>query len=601
VSENPVIKLKDARLKDLDLGNFDYSIANLLSHFANDLNNDLVPSYHPVCDYGAWYDTATSSKTVYPQDLRPFFKEYFLLKKMFCQFTGYKFKSPIHEQGTQFGVYILNNEFKGQQFGAKAVLGNDVTYVDSLGTDYGVPMLPLMLDNISASKTYSTFDPITQRGYDNGVITNGYYNNNRQFTGISGTYKVNIDLWIQSNLIDPSNLINYGIDVQIQINSIVVQTIENYRTVTTPQFSRFKIDSNNFTAVATDVVSIVFVPRNYTFVTNIQYDYDLILGKASAIEFIPVSVQASPAYIERLNKFINPDYKCTDLLKGSAHARNASYHIDYITKTVTLYLQREVTNLYGTGTNVGGYYSTKQIDLRPFLICDSARVEEVEKDVKRKQTFKYKDSTDPFLEKNKDLGKYTLDLGEEYTEGETTSENPFFEPTGANQNHPLFKGVSTYPIAVLRDNNEGKKSFNIAPRLVILGNGTPFGANGISNYWSFFNAQQQIAMPTAYMFPSIPYNGATTYENVMYGGVKYSLFDTYYKKYLSERRSGERINILVWLNSVNYSKISLRHNYVLQVNGKPIVARIEEVKDYKLTSMVSTPIVFRPIKHDYSC
>jgi hypothetical protein len=583
ISENPLRLLKEQKISDLDFGNFNFDISSIQDNMENDVSNLDVNIFLPVCNYGAFYDTGTPLKAVRIKDLRPWFREYNVLKKGLEQ-IGWTFKSPIHETsfGRKIGNY-LNDSLKSEtllnRFSCRAVFPDFQTYT---GTTAGL-ITANFVDNITVTNAYTGIYgnyTITAEGYDYGANTNGYFHLN-EIGDLSGSYKFRFTMYVK--------------DGAVFSGRVIIQMQKNGSNIFTP-FSFYGGVDYLPTIITTE--SIEAQPSdNFTFLISGSSDspigvgnFEFSLGKCSNIEVLPQEVTIQAGLYENVSKYIKDTYKTIDFLKGVIHGFKGFLNIDYIQKIVTLYTPQTLTDLFDSGETVEGYYTESQIDLRNAQIKSSSVYTYPEPSQPRYYILRYKGGdefigdTNPFQKK--------FDFGERFKNDELINENPFFEPTGQSNNHTLSN--IKFPIAVLWDNTDNKLSTNLNPRRCIFENRLPSGASSGNTFWDFEGTAIADYFPTCYVKAETNYGGIQILESLAYGDDNLTVWGdlVYYSELLSSYNEGQ-FEALFFINPTQYDFLDFRKKYVVLYENYIRNLKLKQVRDYKYNAELPTPLVFK--------
>jgi hypothetical protein len=338
----------------------------------------------------------------------------------------------------------------------------------------------------------------------------------------------------------------------------------------------------------------------------------LLLRDESYIEFEGVRPYPSEGDAESLQNMIDGDYTFLDLLKGVAHQFNLKIKTDFSNRTVELY-QPYRADMWGE--DIEGYYIEETIEnIDAKLNPKSKEVTLPDTEQPRFLTLKYADTTDKGIDEmelKNPLWSRVVDLGEKFTVKESKDiENPFFEPT-LNRS---ARFSNSFGIHIPTIAGEGEYTFDVGPRIAIAFGHVIQELDNVNNprlRLCTFAAAQSELIPTASMFApvklGVTHNDANSVAEFPLANLAYginsevstiepeaTLYDIVYRRWLLEQINNLKIEYLLDISTYDYSRFDFRGVYRFSHMGRPIVARMQEIKDYRYCQKLQTPIVFIP-------
>lgn len=552
-------------LNEIDLGSFEFNQTNVENNWANGalyLDGN-VGIYLPLVHYGAW----TRDSEIITEDFRPWFHALYVLQQGFCS-IGWNFVSPVLESdyGRRLITYILGSS-----------IGNNDALKDSSAFKLKFNIITNRFDIV-------VFDNGNNIAADNSFITPGYYDFYLELKGdfvnhdASGNSRVATSIYVsgddgaqENDLYLPPGPFN----IQMVLRDAFVAPGENAKPIVT---------ITGLEGIDFEDGYFYNVPKRRIF----QEGDTLIL-----------------------NEWVSSEHTLLDFFKGIVHLFRGKIVTDWKNKTVTLLPPFDV-DVYGD--LVDGFYDadievfssdtilgrSKEVSLRP-----AEKVRNIE--------ITFKNSNDAYIRAQdfeKEPFSKEVDFGEQF-EGEKKYENPFFEPTlnvlTEDIPRPL---VITNPLPVdlphLWDNEEGKLSFDIAPRILYVAGLITQGGEaetGVeARLWSY-KKSLKTQIPFAFQVPvtqerigSFPaYSLQDIEENLVYGELPNDFYTLFWERSLYDETVSIRISFRQFYLMDQYENEDFRGIKQIEYDGNTFLCRAEEIVDFD-PDLEQATIIYRPYK-----
>lgn len=630
--------LESVRLCELTFDNFILRTDNLLANWDAEIGD--VEYRFPLIDYGNWSNAAVFSGgdplnvvtagQAENEDFRPWFHVFYVLEKAFCA-IGWKFRSPILESdfGLRLIAYILSDfDIPSQNYSFKAVVTD--RHFGGVGAPlFNSPDYSMITDAIRA---YDDFN----LGYDNGG-TPGFYRPSATFQpgcsaasgagyfftrGLSGTFRFRFRVTINTSFDQTDRLLQFKVKQRGGLNPTFATT---YFRVYADQTQTFEhtitldiLPGNCYEFWIDEIIESPGAPASTVIYSSLSGNgyWEVLEGSEVWVE--PVKIRFADGMLIVPQTLINCKYTADKFLAGVMHLFGSGLlQTDLIDKTVTLFHRDDV--IFGLGLRPESYFKkeTEALELNAVLECKSS--ESILKTglEDRYLNLRYKKSDDKFVElsgygdENQPQQK-SLDFGANNGFKETikTDENPFFEPTLMRICDSLESpsGYGNVIIPVAWDNDEGKISYNINPRILLWGGtieqpGQLSGSDYIprSWYWSTPDFESNF-IPFSYSQYSdqigiinpqkVPYNLA-------YGDFPdfpADLYTVFWRLALAERFKSFQILVKAILYSSQYNELSFRNLYYIAYNGDVFLAKLIEISNYNVctgnANLVMQPVLY---------
>lgn len=591
----------EKKLNTIDCGEFVFNETNIRASWEveaypgtyDPADNDAA--IFPPIDYGGWVDLTLPGegfpnihyKTLISADIRPLISLPYLLKQGFCE-IGYEIKGTIFDSAflKHAWIYILSQEYYSQ-------------------SSFG----------ILAGSRYDEFEifPVTQ---------------NLQFSEkTQGDTSLEIPASALFNCgvvipFPPEVIVSYRFFFAAPIFNDTAQEIEVYFWVHTTSntdinFPDGEVISNQqkatIAAGATQTVAVDITfqaPGGTKCVLIVSPNSGLGVFIKPGLTFKAENVTQS--FVEGDNIIIkdciNPDYTLLDLLKGTIHLINGATDTDLTVKSLEITPENDST---AYGDTIPGFIIQGQVfDISDRVIEGSIKDTPQRAELNRYTRIQFKDSTDAWIDQNKQYEaepahSRKIANGDDLPDEITEFPNPFFEPTIDGQDFRL-KGPfdnRTKPPMLPRmwDNSSGARSFNIGPR--ILWN---YGERTQLNP----NASESVDDITGFMFNSNGEAGVLTFGyvsqarewellnygvdgNFVFGTKPTDLFNLFYLGFFQQQQYSRMNNLLMQMNTAEYSAFKFRALYYYVDNGRSVYAKMRKISDFIAGSQITTPVDFQ--------
>jgi len=556
-------KAKSTYLNTLDLGTFVLNSANLQINWGNNEYLDGSQGvYFPLVDYGGWFKELTAL----PEDLRPWVHILYLLQQGFCS-IGWKFRSPWLEtrMGRKMIAYVLSDRYGYDLF--------EVREFQAEGTYDGFGKVVFDIEVFDSADSYNN---------TTGVYTGAGVFDFTVQVDVTETNSNNFDIYPGIALIkegvngEKTNLAEY--QWAVPASGSLTEKVE--------------LKAEDVTLLAGEKV---YVSANTT--TN-----GSITGK-----FYNDAKRAFYSSGDEINiaREIHPEYTVLDFLKGVAHMGNGKFVTDWSEKTVWMYTPND-KEWFGEG--VDGFYLDTIEDLTGKIVANSEVVTLEKASLKRYVRLQFKGSKDKYIEsldlpEEEPLYYKEIDRGTGYQEETEVNENPFFEPTANNlTDHfgtpaPLTSNP-LLDLPVLWDNDEGKISYDIGPRVLIAhGEWVQKTDEGDTRNWKFEGGIKQ-AVPYASQVPGSKVDNAGVAdlnEVLVYGDNENDLYSLAWKSTLLGAEFAAKSSLQGIITAGEYVNTDFRKRYRIFYNGATWLGRLLEIGGRKSCTSDPVNLVFRPI------
>jgi hypothetical protein len=562
-------------LNTVELGTFEFTAANLLTNWTNDnsYQDGDQGVWFPLVHYGGWFE----ANNIVVEDFRPWFHALSILQKGFCE-GGWSFRCPFleTEAGRKAIVYILSK---------------------SLGTNPD----DLEYRRFSANTTTADSSPIV-------VFENEEFDNSNSYNPATGIYSGAMEgtftavVSVRMNFADTGNeLVTIELIREDADGSITVLGGQDL-FLATGDTATFSITS----------ISTALIPGSSVYVlktTVADSDAEVYAGQ---FYNTPTRAIFQDGDILDLKDQIDSDYLLLDFLKGIAHLCNGRFKTDFVQKTLYLYCPYDV-QWYGEG--VDGFFQNTIEDITDLIVPDSKQTQIDRNSYSRYVRLRFKAAGDAYIknlkaEDREPLFSKYLDLGDGVDDKIQDLPNPFFEPT---LNGIITKFSAIPPELVTRnvdiphlwDNENGEKSFDIAPRIALAfgyvtqvwNDGTP----ETSRKWKF---EGGIAddLPYAFQFPNVPYDDGGTTTDItdrwVYGEDSERDFYTLaYSRTLQRVQSSARVSFTMRTTARRYSREAFQKRYLIYYAGRTSLYRLIEMAGYRTCDSGLIQAVFQPVPY----
>ena len=557
-------KLQEIVLRSLDLGSFEYTIANIEAAWSGPRQTIAIPA---VCHFGKFETTGQVST----EDLRFFFNIYEVLKQAFCQ-IGWNFVCENYAFG--YGQYLY-----------AYLSAKNYHWYEGKQAEAFVHVNVATPRNQPAAVDFIVFDEV----YDPGDLYNNPFFPDRYYYGTTG--------------------LNATTELRIQFRDFVVD-LPPSPTGQSPYFLVIGIQKIRPSQVTQVHAEIIIGSSDQAVTRTINFDYiDLdaqttdtyrVFISYSNINqdgnsFLPYTIQSGdvyfrpdpPYYIEgdtiNLGDLLSDEITCLDLFQAASELINGRIVTDVASKTVTLF----PPYTYSTQTaTIEGFHKTNlpPLDFRSNTITDLTSWEDKAKEEERYRLYSFASSNDEFLSSDSYFNR-RVDLKTGLPK-ELKIENSLFEATGEiKATAAEVGGTGNIAMPALWDNDssqEPARSFDINPRLVIN-----YGLTDQNQTWDFegtikteFPYMAQVAginLPANIEFIPISFNSFTN-----------DLYTLFFSRDIEQLKGSSRIlyNLILSDGDRVYKTIDFRRTILVRDRDSDLEMRVLSIRDHLVGSRV---------------
>ena len=593
--------ISDQKLQDIELGTFDFTIANVES--AQEFDFEYVDGgtivNFPLANYGKW----PLEDRVQLEDFRPWFNVLGILQEAFCQ-VGWKFRCSILETsyGRRLWSYLLKEDFRDS-----SVSLVDKEFQAELTTNLNI---------LNAIGCVVFDDDFTPPNGDPGT----------NYDATTGIYQAQVvaDFFFEANLTVVSAGQPFTIFAILKIDQFGNSVRLGEQTFSPPFGTGtfpVSIQATNVEVFSTDQVCL-----HITSLALGTTSYTLDSGARFWNQVKSATYQAGDTLI--LNQLFGENYRTIDFLKGIVHLFNLKPDTNVSTKTVTFYPENGAIDFYDEGDQEAFFLpNTESKNWTDKIVCESLVEELGQKDLKNEYLFAFKETND---DGNKllyrDLPLHSELIGQtqgDFEQGRTENFNPFFEPTRNAIDRsvaPLNPNPRAPYMPHLWDSepeqNEAlpKQAFKINPR-ICLAYGYDFvavsadAAGQVNPTFGQYLKDDGTIQNEVLLFSQVLPTGisvvgeSTEDEMVVYGSdIRTDLQGNYnylYEETLRTLYFGFPIEFLILLtlnDLINFSnRDRIFFKYYSEIYGElSLFARVVKIEDFLINRKLSTPIQLLP-------
>ena len=614
-------KIKKVNIKDLDYGGkFDFTYANITDNWANNFEykDGKNPFYFPVAVYGTTtarnFSNGGSAITphLYTMScLRPWFSLKWLLKEGFCK-AGWTLKTSLDETDlySRIWCYLLNSEF--YKTDVKEDRGRWLRFEVESGTNTDkYPMFDINSGNtnhdVNGNYTLGTMSNPPNIG---SPKVSGYWWNPLGHT---------IEMLFSATL--KIEAFTGGGTITIKFLTISKYTSGGNTQYTLNQEFDFPVSITNGETKTFTIEQSINVNYNEGVVIAVATEQPNHLMKFKAGAKFKGEM-ATGCYMtgDKIDfKLALDNYTIEDLFISFLQLINGKILTDNLTKTV--YVYPELPTKTADGTEVEGYYIEAQDDMTKVIIQNSYRHESNRDGIDRYLELKFKDSTDPYIEKlnqAKTLHSKVIDYGFK-NDRTKTLENKLFEPTADKKLSTALRhinGIDFITVPFITDTEENTLAYNIKPRIAIslgyVGQTATEPNTGVpvmpgknvkwvfekSDYLQGNNGQIQdnrTEVPTVTQRADylIGTDGQRVHDMLAFGDGAFDLFYLFYFSYLNFVRN-ERANFLAYVEPEYFFADSFRKAKTFDYEGQAVRMLLTEINDFKVQEKIPSPLQMIP-------
>ena len=630
-------KLKETQVCDVDINKFIFTRENIKQNIENNYRyNDGDPGFwFPTALYGnhrgeleldeglfgALFDLLNPFDDIvldFPREfLRPWFHTTSLLQKILCH-VGWGFYSPFFESqfGRTLGHYMIRkslgtNEITTIEVDGEEIEINKVRALDARATLLGdtIPFWsnrnagPISFYDVNEDPGGHMSIPgfigsyIIPQGTVGGIIdvsgnVSFKINDRDRIDDILNNERIN-SITIRLGYLEGTNPSNYSVR-SIQEQQFIVGEDDNDDTVYS-----FDFDLENVSVLEGEIFGVWWDSPNY----DPNSDGDRINAKGK-FEVTGKRVFLDDVTEYDLRTFIDCELNAFEYLRELCTVFNLKCYTNPVTKQLGLFTPYrkdwfgEVIEGFWVETNIddiSGLLDPKSIDVIP---------DDFEQP--RWRLLGFADHENEAIESlglQEELWSRRVDLGANYKNEELDFRSELFEPVITNPllHVPWFK-------------KENEVVYDIGPNIVIFRGFGGQSINGTDRKIKLLGAKEtRIAGASQYVRPNtlLGENGNTNPKRLVDSNIVYQvnsevnesepsvdLYDLVYKRWIFETLTNMRIEYLVDVNKYTFLNESFRNLKYFFHLGRPILTRLQEIKDYHHCKKGLTPMVFLPITQD---
>ena len=572
-------KLQSLRVRDVDLGEFEYTDAEIAAAWSD----ETIMATPTLASYGGWNQEGSATL----KDLRMWFNLTKVMRACFCA-IGWQFESSVWDVAPMNRIFgMISGEhwysYDGKQDPLRVTVGNN-----------GSMSLDGTMSNLIFPDTI--YDPF------------GLYDNILAFPGgylyPSGTASQNeIDLNLRMSLVvelaeTPANLPGATWSLILIWSSAVTSgdiiLLEQIQGI--PGEAQTIIVEIDFRIENVSEGDTFSVYAGYTDnITPGGIDYPWSISPGGRLSFEP----DPPRYIENdtinLGDLIDPNLNALDLFKGMQHMISGIIKPDFNTKTISLYPPYQTSI---DATVMEGFFLNSALDLTTKVQGGSLVKREITEQHERYLRLQFKESSDSFIESRKYPTQYwskLVDTGGAKEETKTL-ENPIFEPTIERDTTveeigflPDGSSVDATPaLMALWDNEDGKLSKKLGYR-VAYNHGLVEQLNSSGDpYQLVYEGVAISEFGYLSQWPTRAVSVAGFYRPV-YGSSNGDFYTAFWRlKIVKDFYKKADFELLIWLTEQDYKELDFRKPVLVDYYGYRLFKALA-VKDHR-GSFVSTPV-----------
>lgn len=568
------VKLNQIYLDELPFGSMDYTPANIWEVMnLNAQYDDGDPGYYfPLVNYGFW---STNDKFTV-SDFRPWIHAKKAFDLAFCM-AGWQYSCPILETdtGRKLITYILKEGYtEDETLLSKRKFSATLTADQAMPKSNGNPVYERIEFDEEIEDPGNNYDPLT------GFYTGGVY---AEFSA-----EIYVDAywhdtrWGNARGSCWFSLIHqYADGREFEIDKAEVN------------FEKFDEKNYQFTSVG----EILVKPGDKVFVRHrmdVHGPNTVTVLKKSKFSCKPIYYIPTEGEKFNIQESIRHD-KFLDYLKGIDSLFNFKYYTNFPEKKVYILTPYDMTFF---GDTVSGFFQSTLEDWTDYIDLTETDTK-VPQEEKKNLYYKFKDSTDPVIEKlkldeKKALFSKYIDKGYDFQDETEKIENPYFEPTlnADLKEHSALRFIHDLPQCT--DNDNHTPSFRIAPRILIAYGMVeqyavnPSGGGSSINYFDQYNS---LLMPYAYQFGNAAIGATGTWPNttldypdkyLVYGDKEFDLYNLFYAKYNNEFKNCLKLTLSTFANDDKIHSLNFRKRALINHNGNGLYGRIISVESYNI-------------------
>lgn len=576
--------IKELRFRDIDLGTFTFTAANVLASWA--IHDDF--QVFPLIHYGAFRYPGEVDR----EDLRVHFNVGKLLKKAFCA-VGWNYENSFLDgaAGSHLITYISGDDWftYADKNHANRVECN-VASPQSLGGAISI----FTLDEVSDPfDLYNNLATGASRYFFSSSLPDGTRMRIKGF--------MEVELTAPPNPTDPTGKAYFllvkeapGASAFVEVVDYQIKRSKAYGEIT--ETYRFEFDYIDEESQSTGLYSVWMGHGDLdSGSTNTPYPFRVVGGEVSFIPDVPFYVKDDTI---ELNELCDPDVTALAVLKGISHYMGGKFETDYLTRTVK-HLPPFDTDI--GGEIIEGFFLRGEapLDWSDKVLVGSRKAKVKTSDRNRRLELGWKKATGAYVKQQLSFEPYSriVDFGEG-KDDKTVSRNPFFEPSIEilTTGDEVASGAPDTPyIPAFWDNTDGDISNDIKPRILYnYGLIIQRAANG-NNTEIIFEGNDRSSFCYATMVPRSEVVSNDPFH-LAYGYYQTDAWTAFLERITKENFSGLENELLFTLNEEDYLSYNFRRLVSFFYGEQTIKVQPTEIKDFIFNRRISTPVTSQEIQ-----
>lgn len=570
-------KLQRLRVRDVDLGEFEYTDAEIAAAWSD----TTIMATPTLASYGGWNQEGSATL----KDLRMWFNLTKVMRACFCA-IGWQFESSVWDVWPFNRLYgYISGEhwysYDGKQDPLRVTVANN-SQID----------FPGAVDSLIFPDT--VYDPFNL--YNSITAPGEYLYPPAGQTDIDLHFRFTGSITLPAT---PAGLPSPTWSLLLYQNRPATEElffpfVEQYQGVPgEAQTITLNIDFRIEGVQAGDSFGIFVEYADKITPGGIDYPWTLNLGGECRFEPDP------PRYIENdtinLGDLIDPNLNALDLFKGMQHMVSGIIKPDFNAKTISLYPPYQTSI---DATVMEGFFLNSALDLTTKVQGGSLVKREITEQYERYLRLQFKESSDSFIESRNfpvQIWSKLVDTGGAKEETKTL-ENPIFEPTIERDTTveeigflPDGSSVDATPaLMALWDNEDGKLSKKLGYRIA-YNHGLVEQLNSSGDpYQLVYEGVAISEFGYLSQWPTRRVSVAGFYRPV-YGSSNGDFYTAFWRlKIVKDFYKKADFELLLWLTEQDYKELDFRKPVLVDYYGYRLFKALA-VKDHR-GSFVSTPV-----------
>lgn len=570
-------KLLRLRVRDVDLGEFEYSDAEIAAAWSD----ETIMATPTLASYGGWNQEGSATL----KDLRMWFNLTKVMRACFCE-IGWQFESTVWDVAPFNRLYgYISGEhwysYDNKQDPLRVAVGNnsDLNFTG-------------LVDNLIFPNTiYDPFD-----------LYNSISNPGEYFYPSGGQSEIDLHFRLTCTIELPATP---AADPSPTWSLLLYQFEAPTDTLFFPFVEQFQGVPGEAQTINIDIdFRLEKVLAGTTFGIFVEYadkitpggdDYPWVLKAGGELRFEP----DPPRYIENdtinLGDLVDPNLNALDLFKAMQHMMAGIIKPDFATKTISLFPPYQ-TNI--DAVVMEGFFLNSALDFTAKTQGGSLIKREISEAHERYLRLQFKESSDEYISKQNypvQIWSKLVDTGGQKEEIKVL-ENPIFEPTIERDTTieeigflPNGSSVNATPaLMALWDNEDGKLSKKLGYR-VAYNHGLVEQLNGSGNPFQLVYegaAISEFGYLSQWPTRRVSVDG---FYRPIYGASNGDFYTAFWRlKIIKDFYKNADFEMLLWLTEQDYKDLDFRKPILVDYYGYRLFKALA-VKDHR-GSFVSTPV-----------